>query len=242
MLDNIWFFIAAGFLAQLVDGSLGMAYGVSANSLLLGMGVPPAAASASIHTAETFTTFLSGISHWRFKNIDWSLVKRLLIPGVLGGISGAYLLTQLDGNVIKPYIAGYLLLMGALIIWKSFQTPRPPTKIPLIPLAAVGGFMDAIGGGGWGPIVTSTLMATDHPPRTTIGSVNLTEFFVTFCQAFTFLATIGMQKWQPIVGLIIGGLLAAPLGAFFATRISPKPLMRLVGALIILLSLRTLFL
>ncbi|MFB0518000.1 MAG: sulfite exporter TauE/SafE family protein, partial [Acidobacteriota bacterium] len=157
---NIVVFIIVGFIAQIIDGALGMAYGVSSNSFLLSIGIPPAAASASVHTAEVFTTFVSGVSHWKFGNVDKKLFKKLLIPGIIGGVLGAYVLTSIPGKTIKPFIGAYLLIMGLMILLKAFKKikeKRVETKI--IPLATAGGFFDAIGGGGWGPIVTSTLMA-----------------------------------------------------------------------------------
>lgn len=241
MESQLILFLFVGFVAQLIDGCLGMAYGVSANSFLLGIGVLPAAASASVHASEVFTTAFSGISHWRLGNIDWGLVRRLLIPGVLGGVAGAYLLTRVPGELVKPYIAVYLLLMGARILYKSLGEMKT-AHLPLAPLGLAGGFFDAIGGGGWGPIVTTTLLANGSTPRKTIGSVNLSEFFVTLVQTFTFLATIGLQHWQVILGLIIGGAIAAPFGALLTSRLPARILMRIVGVLIILLSIRTLLL
>ena len=171
---SILLLIGVGFLAQIIDGSLGMAYGVTANSFLLTLGLSPAIASASVHASEIVTTMVSGISHWKFGNIDTRMVWRLLIPGVIGGSAGAYLLTTLDGNVIKPYIAIYLLIMGARILYKAFSpTPehdRQPKTGLLVALGLAGGACDAIGGGGWGPVVTSTLISTGHSPRKTIGS------------------------------------------------------------------------
>lgn len=249
--DNIYLFILVGFLAQMIDGCLGMAYGVSSNSFLLTIGVPPATASASIHAAEVFTTAVSGISHWRFGNVNFNLVKKLAIPGVLGGIVGAYLLVQLPGDVIKPYVSAYLVLMGLRIIWKAFgkrhevneDEDEISTRIPLTPLGLIGGLFDAIGGGGWGPVVTTTLMADGTTPRKVIGSVNLTEFFVTFAEAVTFLLTLGyLQFWKVIVGLVIGGTIAAPFGAYLTKRMPAKLMMILVGSLIVFLSMRTIIL
>jgi uncharacterized membrane protein YfcA len=245
---NILIFMAAGFLAQTIDGALGMAYGVSSNTFLLSLGIPPAAASASVHMAEVVTTGISGISHWRLGNVDWKLVRRLLIPGVVGGVTGAYLLTSLDGDAIKPWIAGYLLIMGGVIIYKAFTaTPRnKPDEYhgPRISLLGLfGGFCDAIGGGGWGPVVTSTLVAQGKFPRNTIGSVNFSEFFVTFAESVTFVLALSFsQYWQIILGLLIGGSLAAPLAARMTKRLPLKALMILVGALIIVLSIRTIYL
>jgi hypothetical protein len=245
---NIIVFIVAGFLAQMIDGALGMAYGVSSNTFLLSLGIPPAAASASVHMAEVVTTGISGVSHWRLGNVDWKLVRRLLIPGVVGGITGAYLLTSIDGDAIKPWIAGYLLIMGGVIIYKAFtMTPRnKPDEYhgPRISLLGLfGGFCDAIGGGGWGPVVTSTLVAQGKYPRNTIGSVNFSEFFVTFAESVTFVLALSFsQYWQIILGLLIGGGLAAPLAARMTRKLPLKALMILVGALIIILSIRTIYL
>lgn len=242
---DFWVLIVVGFLAQLIDGSLGMAYGVSSNSFLLGVGVPPAIASASVHTAEVFTTAISGFSHWRLGNIDKRIVLGLIIPGVIGGAIGAYVLTSVDGNVIKPYIAIYLLIMGIRILYKAFIHKENPDKDPkpklLIPLGLAGGSLDAIGGGGWGPIVTTTLISSGHTPRKTIGSVNFSEFFVTVVVSITFLVTIGISHWNVFLGLMIGGVIAAPFGALLTKKIPARVIMVVVGLLIIFLQIRTLY-
>ena len=245
---TILLYILVGFVAQTIDGALGMAYGVSSNTFLLSLGIPPAAASASVHVAEIVTTGISGFSHWRLGNVDWKLVRRLLIPGVIGGVAGAYLLTSIDGNILKPYIAAYLILMGGVIIYKAF-TIKPRKKPdeyhgPRISwLGLLGGFCDAVGGGGWGPVVTSTLVARGKFARTTIGSVNFSEFFVTLSQSVVFVLTLSFSEyWQIILGLLIGGGLAAPLAARMTKRLPLKTLMIMVGVLIILLSLRTIYL
>jgi uncharacterized membrane protein YfcA len=245
---TILLYVLVGFVAQMIDGALGMAYGVSSNAFLLSLGIPPAAASASVHMAEVATTGVSGFSHWRLGNVDWKLVRRLLVPGVLGGVLGAYLLTSVNGDVIKPYIAGYLILMGGVIIYKAF-TIKPRNKPdeyhgPRVSwLGLLGGFCDAIGGGGWGPVVTSTLVARGKHPRTTIGSVNFSEFFVTLSQSVVFVITLSFsQYWQIILGLLIGGGIAAPLAARMTKKLPIKTLMILVGALIVLLSIRTIYL
>lgn len=245
---TILLYILVGFVAQMIDGALGMAYGVSSNTFLLSLGIPPAAASASVHMAEVVTTGISGFSHWKLGNVDWKLVRRLLIPGVIGGVVGAYLLTAIDGNIIKPYIAAYLLVMGGVIIYKAFSIKAQQEKDyyhgPKISwLGAVGGFCDAIGGGGWGPVVTSTLVARGKHPRTTIGSVNFSEFFVTFSESVMFVLALSFsQYWQIIVGLLIGGAIAAPLAAWLAQKLPIKILMIFVGVLIIVLSIRTIYL
>ncbi len=242
MEHDILYFVAAGFIAQMIDGALGMAYGVSLTSLLLSMGIPPALASASVHTAEVFTTAVSGTSHLRLGNVDRTLLKKLLIPGILGGASGAFLLTQLPGSWMKPFVAVYLLAMGIRIVYKSIKKSEPKVDHRrIVPLAAVGGFMDAVGGGGWGPIVTSTLVARGNHPRYTIGTVNLSEFFVTLVQAFTFAAFLGSlrEHLTLILGLIIGGVLAAPFAAHVCRRIPALALTRVIGILIVSLSVRT---
>jgi uncharacterized membrane protein YfcA len=245
---NILLFVLVGFVAQMIDGALGMAYGVSSNTFLLSLGSPPAAASASVHMAEVVTTGISGFSHWKLGNVDWKLVRRLLVPGVIGGLLGAYILTSVDGNIIKPYIAVYLLIMGLVIIYKAFTTKmreKPDDyhgpRISLLGL--VGGFCDAIGGGGWGPVVTSTLVARGKYPRITIGSVNFSEFFVTLGQSILFVLTLNFKEyWQIILGLLIGGAIAAPLAAMLTNKLPIKTLMIMVGIIIVALSIRTIIL
>jgi uncharacterized membrane protein YfcA len=241
-MSELLLFALAGFLAQLVDGMLSMGYGVSATTLLLSFGVPPAAASASVHTAEVVSTAFSAWSHWRIGNVIRSFVKKLLIPGVLGAITGAYILTTVPGDTIKPFMAAYLLIMGVVILVKAFR-PRleEESHAYIVPLGLAGGFCDAIGGGGWGPIVAGTLVARGNPPRTTIGSVAFAEFFVTFAASATLLLTIGVSNWLPIAGLALGGAIASPIAARLTGRIPAKPLMIAVGVLVILLSLRTLW-
>ncbi|HSL45716.1 MAG TPA: sulfite exporter TauE/SafE family protein [Anaerolineales bacterium] len=244
---SILLYVLVGFIAQIIDGALGMAYGVSSNTFLLSLGLPPAAASASVHMAEVVTTGISGTAHWRLGNIDWNLVKRLLIPGVIGGVAGAYLLTSIDGDILKPYISAYLLIMGAFILYKAFNQSghvNDGTHTARVSvLGVIGGFCDAIGGGGWGPVVTTTLVARGKNPRLTIGSVNFSEFFVTFAQSVIFVITLSFsQYWQIILGLLIGGAMAAPLAARVTKSLPVKGLMILVGTLIILLSIRTIYL
>lgn len=243
MIQEILTFTLIGFLAQIIDGALGMAYGVSATTFLLSAGVPPATASASIHVAEMFTTAASGISHFRVGNVKKSLVMSLVLPGVIGGVIGAYLLTTLPTDIIKPVVSAYLLIMGVVILFKVFRKiPENSTEPKPVVLALIGGFFDAIGGGGWGPIVTSTLVARGHNPRFTIGSVNTAEFFVTTAEAITFILTIGSvlaQNWETIVGLLLGGVIAAPLAAVVVKKIPARALMIMVGILISLLSVRT---
>ena len=234
-------YVVIGFAAQLVDGALGMAYGVTASSLLLGMGLPPAVTSATVHAAECFTTGSSAISHHAFGNIDRRLFRRLLLPGVLGAAVGAYLLASMDGDVLKPWIAVYLMLVGVVILLKGFRD-SPPRRVTsqLIPLGFFGALVDAVGGGGWGPIVASNLLARGNEFRLTVGTVNAVEFFVTLTASLVFLLTIGLSHWGIIVGLAIGGVVAAPIGAWLVKRVRPRPMLLAVGLLVIGLSLRTL--
>jgi len=233
--------LTVGFLAQLIDGTLGMAYGVSASTLLLARGIAPATVSATVHAAEVFTTGVSGVSHHYFGNVDRRLFWRLVIPGVLGAVIGAYILSQIPGDRFKPVIAAYLLGMGVLIVIRVFRTV-PPLSVAthLTPLGFFGAFIDAIGGGGWGPVVASTLIARGNHARLTVGSVNAAEFFVTLAASVTFIVTMGLTHWPIIVGLAVGGMVAAPLGAYTCTRIPHRPFMFLVGLLVIGLSIRTL--
>lgn len=236
-------YLVIGFIAQMIDGALGMAYGISASSLLLGVGVPPAVVSSTVHAAECFTTGASAISHRAFGNINKALFLGLLIPGVLGAFIGAYILTMIPGDLVKPYIAGYLLLMGIILIVKAFRA-FPPRDVTthLKPLAFFGAFVDAIGGGGWGPIVGSTLLARGSPFRQTVGTVNTVEFFVTLSASLGFLIGIGLSHWNVILGLALGGVVAAPLGAWVCKKVPHRPLLVLVGLVVIGLSIRTLVL
>jgi len=232
-------FIVAGFFAQLIDGALGMAYGVSCTTLLLSLGISPKLASASVHTSEIFTTGVSGLSHIKFNNLDKKLFFKIVFTGVLGASLGAYLLSDiLDGGVIKPYISGYLILLGGYLIIKAIRkkvdTKHKTKYAPY--LALFGGLFDAIGGGGWGPIVTSNLLSQGHNPRKTIGTVNTAEFFVTYFATIVFIFVLGVQHLDIVLGLVIGGVIAAPIGAFVASKVNPKALLILVGVLVIITS------
>ncbi len=230
----LWF-VLAGFLAQMIDGTLGMAYGVSCSTILLNLGVPPKVASAAVHTAEVFTTGVSGLSHIRFRNLDKVLFFRIVFFGVLGAVVGSYLVSEiLDGGMIKPYISGYLLILGVVILDKGIRNKQnEPSKVKRAGMLALfGGFFDSIGGGGWGPIVTSNLINQGKDPRRTIGTVNTAEFFVTFSSTSVFMLLIGVDSWKVIIGLVIGGVIAAPLGAYFAARVNKRTIMILIGIVI----------
>ncbi|MCF7917932.1 sulfite exporter TauE/SafE family protein [Candidatus Gracilibacteria bacterium] len=265
-------FVGIGFIAQLIDGGIGMGFGIISNSIFMSLGIPPAVSSASIHTVQIFTTGVSGFFHWKQENVEKSLFLNLVITGVIGGILGALFLSWVNGDYIKPFIALYLLILGVSVLKKAISRiyekdiEYHPFPLRLIGngmskvislfqpkgefisslfariLGFVGGILDAIGGGGWGPVVTSTLIAKDHSPRYSIGSVNAAEFFLTFSMAFTFLFSLGMLVgWQPIVGLLIGGGLGAPISSYACRRILPRFLMLVVGFLIISLSIWILY-
>lgn len=226
-----------GFFAQLVDGALGMAYGVLSTSFLLGAGIPPAAASASVHAAEVVTTGLSGLSHAYFRNIDRRFFVRLAVAGVAGGAVGAYLLSSVPADTVRPFIVAYLGIMGIVILRRAILWHRraAPKSTPIAPLGFVGGLLDALGGG-WGPVVVSTLIGRGGTPRYSIGTVNAAEFFVTLATSITFIATLGIQHWTIVLGLLAGGAIAAPFAGFFSKRIPPRPFTYAVGIAIILLS------
>ena len=236
-------FIAIGFAAQLVDGALGMAFGVISTTLLVSLGVPPATASAGVHTVETFTTGVSGISHVLHKNVDWKLFARLVIPGVIGGVLGAYVLTQISADVARPFVLAYLAAIGIYLLWRGAMhkhTEREPKVVE--PLGLVGGFLDAAGGGGWGPVVTSNLLVQGGSPRRVIGTVNTAEFFLTVTISATFILALGWEAFTvATVGLLIGGVVAAPIGAYVAKRVAADLLLTMVGIVIVLTSLYGLY-
>jgi uncharacterized membrane protein YfcA len=228
-------FILIGFAAQLVDGALGMAFGVICNTLLVGvLGVPPAVASARVHVVEIFTTAASGISHIIHGNIDWPLFRRLVIPGVIGGVAGATILSSLDGDAVKPFILAYLIAIGLWLLIRGFFYPPKFAKPKVVaPLGLLGGFLDAAGGGGWGPVVTSNLLVQGGEPRKVIGTVNSAEFILAVSVSATFIFHLGLEDiLGATLGLIIGGVAAAPLGAFLAKKFAPKTLLVLVGIIL----------
>ena len=234
--------LVAGIGAQLIDGTLGMAYGVSCSTFLRTAGISSAMSSACVHVAEIFTTLASGISHFSMKNVNVSLLLRLAIPGVLGGCLGAYVLTSFADSILSPIISAYLVVMGFVIVSKMFgkNDSDKEKKIGfwVCPLAMFGGFSDSLGGGGWGPVVTSTLVAANHDVRKTIGSVNTAEFFVTLGESVVFLVTLpDLSAFVPsILGLILGGVIAAPMGAVLCRKLPVKPLLGIVGGVIILIN------
>lgn len=232
-------FILIGFAAQLVDAALGMAFGVICNTLLVAvLGVPPAIASARVHVVEIFTTGASGISHLLHRNIDWSLFWRIVIPGVIGGVAGATLLSSLDGNVVKPFVLAYLAGIGIWLLVRGIFYPPKFVKPKIVaPLGLIGGFMDAAGGGGWGPVVTSNLLIQGGEPRKVIGTVNSAEFILALAVSLTFIFHLGIEDiLGPTLGLILGGVAAAPLGAMLVKKLPPKLMLILVGIILTLTS------
>jgi uncharacterized protein len=238
-MDHWWLFFAVGFVAQLVDGALGMAYGVLANAALLAIGLPPANASALVHTAEIFTTSASAASHIYHRNVDWRMVARLGVTGVLGAILGAWVLSNVEVTAARRFVYAYLLIMGFYILWKSMRiasVPRKPAGWTVL-LGFGAGFLDASGGGGWGPMTTSTLVGSGHAPRYSVGSVNTAEFFVTVSAAATFLTEIGVAPLEHFIPLVLGGVLAAPFGGWVVKHVPTRALMTAVGILIVTLSI-----
>jgi len=231
-------FVGVGLLAQLVDGALGMAYGVVSNAVLLALGLPPAVASATVHTAEIFTTGVSGGAHALFGNVDWKSFRRLAIPGVIGGVIGAWFLASVPGDTIKPFVYAYLLILGVVVLVRAAGKVVSHHRVRHKGvLGFVAGLLDAIGGGGWGPIATSTLLARGGAVRHTIGTVNAAEFVVTVAISSTLIAHTGIQHWPIVLGLLTGGVIAAPLAAWLVRHLPPRYVMIAVGCLIIGISL-----
>jgi uncharacterized membrane protein YfcA len=235
-------FVLTGFLAQLIDGALGMGYGLVSATCLLTAGINPVSISAAIHTSEVFTSGISGYSHYRFGNVNRKLFRHLVFPGVLGAITGAVclvLLGQHAGNWLMPLLSGYAFFLGIRILIRAFQWRGAQRKVKRIGwLAAAGGFFDSFGGGGWGPLVTSTLLAGGRSPRYTIGSVSLTEFFVTLTSAITFFALAGTAHWPVIAGLLLGGAAASPIAVRLAGKLPARILLIAVGVLVMAWSVR----
>ena len=242
--SSFLYFMLGGFIAQMIDGALGMAYGVSATTFLLSFGVSPAIASMSVHASEIFTSGVSGLMHLKFGNVNSKLFKVIVLPGVIGSRLGAYILTEFENynNYIKPVVGTYTLILGFIIIYKVVRKHQKRKKIKHVGwLATAGGFLDAVGGGGWGPVVSSTLIASGKNPRLVIGSVNLAEFFVSLASSFTFFTLIGGSGWQTILGLILGGVCAAPIAAHLSKKLNVKAMMIFVGIVVIIVSLRIIY-
>ena len=239
-METILLFFVCGFIASLIDGCVGMAYGAFLTTAFTAFGLPILNASSTIHFCEIFTSFASGVSHFVNGNFNFALLKRIMFSGVIGGLLGALFLVSTRDLNLKPYIAIYLLILGVRILMKACQKNVKFNNKGLIPLGFLGGFFDAAGGGGWGPIVTSSLLAKGHTPAKVIGTVNVAEFFVTLTQVLVFVTVVDIINWQMVLGLVLGGCIAAPLSALFVKRVNPKILMYIVAVLIILVNLSVL--
>lgn len=237
-MESVFEYILVGFFAQLIDGALGLAYGITSITMLSMVGMPIKSGSASVHIAEIFTSFFSGVAHFKARNIDWLMLKKILFPGMIGGLIGAYIITIIQEDTLGRFINVYLLIMGGIIIYRAKKNVQKDNKLRLIGLVGlVGGLFDAVGGGGWGPIVTSTMLASGYSPRYTVGTVDSAEFFVTLVQGGILLKTVEKGEYfDVILGLAIGGIIAAPLASKLCKKISEKRLMLIVGGLIILLN------
>lgn len=231
-------FLLIGFAAQLVDGALGMAFGVIASTLLISAGLPPAVAAASVAIVASFTTGISGLSHSLLANVDWRLLARLLIPGMIGGICGAYVISNTLPEIARPVVLTYLTLIGLWLIWRGLRHTHKERRPKIVePLGLVGGFLTGASGGGWGPVVTSNLLIQGTSPRKTIGTVSTAEFFLAVTVSITFFITLGWRDFTAATfGLLLGGIAAAPFGALLAARVPARGLMIMVGLVLTLTS------
>jgi uncharacterized membrane protein YfcA len=243
--------IVIGFVAQLIDGALGMAYGATSTTMLLAAGLSPATASASVHLAELATTASSGIAHSRFGNVDWRTVRRIGVPGAIGAFVGAVVLSSVSAEIARPWMATVLLVLGVYIVLRFtlFGVPKPRGRRYvrgryLVPLGLGAGFVDATGGGGWGPVATPTILATGrYEPRKVVGSVDTSEFLVALAASIGFLLALGSKgvAWEYVLALVIGGVVAAPIAAWLVRRVTAALLGASVGGLILITNARTLF-
>lgn len=239
-----YYFLGAGFLFALIDGAIGMSYGVTSTSFSLAMGIPPASASMGVHLSEIMSNGIAGWMHYRMGNINWKLFKLLLIPGIIGAVTGAYLLSSLEhySQYTKPFVSLYTLILGFVILSKAFKTgvKKSAEKIKNIRLLGLGGgFIDAVGGGGWGSIVLSTLIAGGRHPRFSLGTVKLSRFFIALMSSITFFAMLNTHHWEAVAGLVIGSAIASPIAAKISNRISAKAIMIAVAVIVILISIRS---
>ncbi|MFM7498536.1 MAG: sulfite exporter TauE/SafE family protein [Candidatus Fonsibacter sp.] len=243
--DDLFFWaLLFGAVAALIDGSLGMAYGVTGTAFLLGYGISPVKAVAYIHIAEIFVSGSSGLNHWKIGNIDTKLFKKLLIPGIIGAILGALIIAKVKIPYLSIIISIYLLFMGIFLIAKAYSKIKLQFKQKnsvVIPLAVTGGFVDGAGGGGWGPVVTTSLLGGKMEPKKVIGTVNASEFFINLASAVSLLFLVEVTDWEALAGLIIGGFLVAPYAAKVTSKMSVKMILTFVGVLITIISLKKIF-
>ncbi len=242
-----YWMLLVGFSAEIVAGSMGMGYGVICTTILLILNVPPPVISASIHSAESFTSAAGSISHWQLGNVNKKLVKALAIPAVIGAVIGALALTYVGeryAKMTKPFIAVYTMYLGIRILQNAFakkehNTQKKKTNITLLGL--IGGFIDSFGGGGWGPLVTGTFIKNGHTPRYVIGSSTMAKFILTVASAITFIFTVGIQHWNIVAGLLIGGIITAPFSAMLTAKLPTKKMFIVVGCVVIVMSLITIY-
>ncbi|PWK78886.1 hypothetical protein LX99_01339 [Mucilaginibacter oryzae] len=239
-----YYFLGAGFLFAMIDGAIGMSYGVTSTSFSLTMGVPPAAASMGVHLSEVMSCGIAGWMHYRMGNINWKLFKLLVVPGIIGAFLGAYILSSLEHYAMytKPVVSLYTLILGIVIFRKAFNTKKKKSadKVKRISLLGLGGgFIDAVGGGGWGSIVLSTLIAGGRSPRFSLGTVKLSRFFVAMVGSITFVAMVNGHNWHSVAGLVLGSALASPIAARISNKISAKTIMVAVSVIVILISIRS---
>lgn len=242
--DLFFWALLFGSIAAFIDGSLGMAYGVTGTAFLLGYGISPIKAVAYIHIAEIFVSGSSGLNHWKIGNVDTKLFKKLLIPGIIGAILGALVITKVKIPYLSIVISIYLLIMGIFLITKAYAKIKLQVKQKnsvVIPLAVTGGFVDGAGGGGWGPVVATSLLGGKMMPRKVIGTVNASEFFINLASATAFLFLVKVTDWEALAGLIIGGFLITPYAAKATSRMSVKMILTIVGCLITALSVRKIY-
>lgn len=247
--DNYMFYwmLLVGFGAEVVAGSMGMGYGVICTSLLLILNVPPPVVSASIHSAEAFTSAAGSISHWQLGNVNKKLVKALAIPAIIGAVIGALLLTYVGekyAKVTKPFIAGYTIYLGIKILQNAFKKKtvnQQKKKSNITVLGLIGGFIDSFGGGGWGPLVTGTFIKNGHTPRFVIGSSTVAKCILTVASAITFIFTIGIHHWNVVAGLLIGGIVTAPFSAMLTAKLPTKKMFVAVGIVVIICGLITIY-
>ncbi|MCW2404631.1 putative membrane protein YfcA [Sphingobium sp. B1D7B] len=231
-------FIIVGLFAQIIDSALGLGFGVLSNSLLVLLGAPPITASATTRTAESFTSGATGVAHVLQRNVDWPLFARLAVPGVIGGVTGIWALYFFQSEILRPVLLVYLVAVGAYLLWRAPRRPFAFRRIRLVaPLGFLGGFLDSSGGGGWGPLVTGNLLAQGMTPRMAVGTANAAEFFVTVTVLTAFAGIHGLHFTNAATGILIGGLVAAPFGAWLTRRMPPKLLLKLVGALLVATSI-----
>jgi uncharacterized protein len=247
--DNYLFYwmLLAGFFAEIVAGSMGMGYGVICTTILLILNVPPPVISASIHSAESFTSAAGTISHWQLGNVNKKLVKALAIPAVIGAVIGALALTYVGeryAKATKPFIAVYSMYLGIRILQNAFKKKDDNQKkkaTNITALGLLGGFIDSFGGGGWGPLVTGTFIKNGHTPRYVIGSSTFAKCILTIASAITFIFTIGIHHWNIVAGLLIGGIITAPFSATLTAKLPTKKMFVAVGVVVIFCSLITIY-